>query len=201
MVEKVWATICYWVQSRTGKSQVSIFFFFSTTAGPQLLRSRNFATIARWHNDFSLLTWLTKWTRHRNTAPLMRDPSVQCPVSELVSQTHQILNKRSFVFILFSAVTMARHKGAWPIDYQDFLRFRVIFYIQTSHRISWLRICSYHGTWCCSETLKARVFWKRHSDVKNDHFRSCPNSEGNILQKALTFSRLLDIPLWRTVYP
>ena len=32
-------------------------------------------------------------------------------------------------------------------------------------------------------------------EVKNDHFRSCPNSEGNILQKALTFLRLLYVPV------
>ena len=32
-------------------------------------------------------------------------------------------------------------------------------------------------------------------EVKNDHFCPCPNSEGNILQKALTFLRLLDIPI------
>ena len=32
-------------------------------------------------------------------------------------------------------------------------------------------------------------------EVKNDHFCSCPNSEGNILQKALTFLRLLYVPV------
>ena len=31
-------------------------------------------------------------------------------------------------------------------------------------------------------------------------FCSCPSSKGNILQKTLTFFRLLDISTWRTVY-
>ena len=43
--------------------------------------------------------------------------------------------------------------------------FRVIFYIETIHRISWIHNWGYHGSWCCSKTLKAWVFWKRHSDV------------------------------------
>ena len=36
--------------------------------------------------------------------------------------------------------------------------------------------------------------------VINGHFRYCPNSKGHILQKTLTFLRLLDIPIWRTCY-
>ena len=31
-------------------------------------------------------------------------------------------------------------------------------------------------------------------EVKNDHFCSCPNSEGNILQKALTFFAFIGYP-------
>ena len=36
--------------------------------------------------------------------------------------------------------------------------------------------------------------------VKNGHFCSYPNSKGDILQKALTFLHLLNIPIWRTFY-
>ena len=52
-----------------------------------------------------------------------------------------------------------------PLTSGTFLLFWVIFYIQTVHRIFWLRIWAYHGKYCCSETLEAWVFWKRHSDV------------------------------------
>ena len=37
-------------------------------------------------------------------------------------------------------------------------------------------------------------------DVKNGHFCYCLISKGNILQKALTFLRWLDIPIWRAFY-
>ena len=47
---------CFLVQSCTGKSNMSMFsFFLPYLQGHGLLRSRNFATIAMWHNSFSSL--------------------------------------------------------------------------------------------------------------------------------------------------
>ena len=59
--------------------------------------------------------------------------------------------------------------------------------------------------WFCnddvSKNLKSKnVILLFFYDVKTRHFCSCPNSKGDILQKALTFLQLLDIPIWRTFY-
>ena len=54
--------------------------------------------------------------------------------------------------------------------------------------------------WFCnddvSKNLKSKnVILLFFYDVKTRHFCSCPNSKGDILQKALTFLQLLDIPI------
>ena len=48
---------CFCVQSCIGKSYLTNFFVFFPVifTGPRLLRSRNFATMATWRNDLSIL--------------------------------------------------------------------------------------------------------------------------------------------------
>ena len=57
---KIWATILFLSSGKSFTVNVFAIFFFATFAGPGMLRSRNFATIATRRNNFSSL-----WRRQR----------------------------------------------------------------------------------------------------------------------------------------
>ena len=59
MEEKLWLPFCFWVQSCTGNSYLSILALYLRDHG--LLRSRHSAAMATWCNDFSALLRFSNW--------------------------------------------------------------------------------------------------------------------------------------------